>query len=242
MIFSEQIKAMAPDRFHLHLTPNFSKIKPGFNFKYFNKPYGMQHWMRNGLGYPDNHQEHDDTIIILMDPDQIMLRPFLDDFSNSSEVWRQKRPYKTLVDHGSPFAQQYGFGLQWKDKINIEHAANGQPSPVATMDRKEAFDYYMAMGPPYVATAKDMYSIVVSWADSVVRIHDDYPHLLAEMFGYNFAAAHLGLRHTIAYSFMVSDTTAGGEGWKLIDPVDDDDLCYKFPSAQYPHVLHYCQR
>lgn len=36
-IFDQQIKVMAPDRFHLHLTPDFSKIKQGYNFKYFNK-------------------------------------------------------------------------------------------------------------------------------------------------------------------------------------------------------------
>ena len=62
------------------------------------------------------------------------------------------------------------------------------------------------------------------------------------MFGYNFAAAHLGLRHTIAHSFMVSDIAAGGEGWRLIEPVRDADVCYNFPKEKLPHVLHYCQR
>ncbi len=61
-------------------------------------------------------------------------------------------------------------------------------------------------------------------------------------FGYNLAAAHHGLRHTVAHSFMVSDIFAGGEGWKLIDQVPAEDICHHFPKSEYPHVIHYCQR
>lgn len=62
------------------------------------------------------------------------------------------------------------------------------------------------------------------------------------MFAYNLAAAHLGLRHTVAHSFMVSDVFAGGEGWKLIDAVPAEKVCHHFPKSEYPHVIHYCQR
>lgn len=241
-VFKEEIEPMAPGRLHLHLTPEYGKIKPGLSFKYFNKPFGMRHWMENGLGYPDGHATHDDSIIILMDPDQILLRPFTNDFTNSSEIWRLREGrYKLKVEHGSPFAQQYGYGLQWKRKVDISHVFNDEPTPVSTMADKEAFDYYMAMGPPYVATAKDMYAIVSKWSEIVARVHDSYPFLLAEMFGYNLAIAHLGLRHTIAFSFMVSDVFAG-EGWKLIDPIPGEDICHNFPKSEYPHVIHYCQR
>lgn len=41
---------------------------------------------------------------------------------------------------------------------------------------------------------------------------------------------------------MVSDTFAGGEGWKLIDQVPGKDICHHFPKSEYPHVIHYCQR
>ena len=240
ILFKQKILVMAPNRFHLHFTPDFSRVKPGHNFKYFNKPYGTQHWMTHALGYPKNHAYHDDTIVMLMDPDQIILRPFTNDFTNSSEVWKVKGGYKMKVEHGSPFAQQYGFGLQWNDKIHMDHIA--PDSPVVNMDRHEMREYFSAMGPPYVATARDMFSIVTKWCEFVPKIHDDYPHLLAEMFGYNLAAAHLELKHSIAHSFMVSDPSAGGEGWKLIDQVEAEDVCDKFPADKLPHVLHYCQR
>lgn len=119
----------------------------------------MRHWMQNALGYPDNHEQHDDTIIILLDPDQIMIRPFTNDFTNSSEKWKLDGGYKLKVEHGSPFSQQYGYGIQWKRKVSMEQVFQG-PSPVTNMTDKEAFDYYMGMGPPYIATAKDVSDFV----------------------------------------------------------------------------------
>lgn len=134
--------------------------------------------MQEGLGFPNNSAEHDDTIIILLDPDQILIRPFTNDFTNSSEKWRLKEGYKLKVEHGSPFAQQYGYGLQWKRKVQPAQVFQGE-SPVATMTDSEAYDYYTGMGPPYIATGKDMYQIASKWAEIVPRVHDEYPHLLA---------------------------------------------------------------
>eukprot|EP00980_Cylindrotheca_fusiformis_P020975 scaffold7987_cov200-Cylindrotheca_fusiformis.AAC.4 len=244
-IFNEEIASMDSERLHLHQTPEFGKV-PGStkSFKYFNKPFGMRHWFENVLGYPENHAEHDDSVVILLDPDQILLRPFTGDFTNSSETWRLKdhSKHKLKVEHGSPFSQQYGYGLQWLTKVNHSYVFEGKPTPLTTISNTEAADYYNAMGPPYVATAKDMYAIVKTWSDVVPRVHDEYPHLLAEMFAFNIAAAHLGLRHTLAFSFMVSDVGTGGEGWPLVDNVDPKDVCDNFPKSEYPHVIHYCQR
>lgn len=129
--------------------------------------------------------------------------------------------------------------MQWLDKVKMDHIA--PDSPVVTMEREEARKYYFAMGPPYIATARDMFAIVTKWCEFVPKIYDDYPDLLAEMFGYNLAAAHLELRHTIAHTFMVSDTTSAGEGWILVDKVETKDVCNNYPKESLPHVLHYCQ-
>jgi hypothetical protein len=202
-LFEQEIESMAPGRMHLHLTPDYSRIpkKNPNAFKYFNKPFGVRHWMEHALGYPHNHERHDDSIVILLDPDQIMMRPFTNDFTGSSEIWRLTEEYeknkkkrdeyrkngvplpapKLKIEHGSPFSQQYGYGIQWLRKVAPDYVFQGMlPTPVANMTRQEAFDYYMAMGPPYVATARDMYAIVTTWSDIVPRVHDEYPHLLAE--------------------------------------------------------------
>jgi hypothetical protein len=239
-LHQEQIDIMSPGRFHLHITPEYSRIKPGINFKYFNKPFGVRHWLEHVLGYPDNH-DHDNAIIMLLDPDQIVLRPFTKDFTNSTEVWAPTSLNKFTVEHGVPFGQTYGFGAQWKVKVNMQNVAPNEVSPVDELSVKDARIYYAA-GPPYIATGRDMYSIVTKWTEFVPRVHDDYPHLLAEMFAYCVAAAHLKLPHQMAQGFMVSDTTSGtGEGWKLVDHFPKNQVC-QVPKDQLPHVLHYCQR
>jgi hypothetical protein len=162
------------------------------------------------------------------------------DFSQSFEVWRPtkgKVKLPTKIGHGSPFAQQYGFGIQWKRKVNATYVANG-PSCVDTMDMDEAKAFY-AVGPPYIATAKDMYSLTMKWTEFAPRVHDLNPHLLAEMFAYCFAAAHLNLPHRAAHSFMVSDVWSGGEGWKLVDKMGKANVCNPPPDLN-PHVINYC--
>ena len=128
------------------------------------------------------------------------MRPFERDFTGSSEIWKLSKDYssskkklkmkeagqeipkpKLKVEHGSPFSQQFGYGLQWLRKVTPQYTFRDKlPTPVANMTTEEASDYYFAMGPPYVATAKDMYSIVTTWSDIVPRVHDEYPQLLAE--------------------------------------------------------------
>lgn len=237
---------MRADYHHLHITPDFSRIpkKKKGSYKYFNKPFGVLHWMEKALGYPENHELHDDSIIILMDPDQIMLRPFTNDFTNSSESWRSAKKHKLKIEHGSPFAQQYGYGVQPFKQVKAENVFLGKnfPTPVSNLTKEEMNVYYFSMGPPYIATAKDMWSIASKWSEIVPLVHNEYPHLLAEMFAYNLAAAHLGLRHTVAHSFAVSDPWAGGEGWSLIDKTPPSNICRDFPKGELPHVIHYCQR
>ena len=91
-----------PTRFHLHMTPEFGK-----DFHYNNKPYGVAHWMENVLGYSQEtaSTEHDDTILFLLDPDMVFMRPFVNDFTHQ-EMWvpRKSFPRITRVQHGYPMA------------------------------------------------------------------------------------------------------------------------------------------
>lgn len=239
-LHKERIEIMS-DRFHLHLTPDFMEIKPGIRYKFANKPHGFRHWLENGLGYPDS-TVHDDDIVILVDPDQMLLRPLVNDFTVGVDWKQTKDDQKSIarVQHGSPAAQLYGFGAQWLTKVNVTHVA-GPNSPIEKVSRQEARDHY-PLGPPYVGTARDMYKIAVKWCEFLPRVHDNYPHLLAEMFSYSLAAAHMELPHQVAKSFMVSDAYSGSEGWSLVDKIPSDKVCYNSPQSKIPYVLHYCQR
>jgi hypothetical protein len=248
-IFAEQVAPMSSN-FRIHFTPDYAKIlKPGIDYPYFNKPCGMVDWLENVLGFP-NHAPlaEQDAIVVLLDPDQLILRPFVDnDFSNTE--WLNldpSQPVRTKIAHGEPMGQRYGFALQWKTKIDMSLVAPADelPSPVDDMSSQDAMAGYV-VGPPYIATARDMYAICDKWCAFAPRVHDQYPHLLAEMFAYCLAAAHLKLSHQTAASFMVSSTGSGKqEGWPYIDRLPDEHICQpsQLDPQALPSVLHFCQR
>jgi hypothetical protein len=67
------------------------------------------------------------------------------------------------------------------------------------------------------------------------------------MFAYCLAAAHLGLSHQTAGSFMVSDVHTGqDEGWPFIDEsFTRSNVCKRngdYNPENLPNVLHFCQR
>jgi hypothetical protein len=143
-VFQEQIEPMAPGRFKIHFTPDFSHVKEGVSFPYFNKPFGTKHWLEHAMGYPVNPVD-EDSIVVLMDPDQLILRPFENnDFSNERWVHLKKGQVpRTRIEHGQPMGQLYGFGLQWKTKVNMTHISPNEHSPVDDLTNKEAMAGYV---------------------------------------------------------------------------------------------------
>lgn len=240
------ISKLSP-KFSIHFTPNFAKIS-GDNYKYYNKPFGLQHWMEHGLKYEENKEKLEGAIIMILDPDMILLRPLTYDFTASNVmIHKSKRgpPKVRKVMHGQPWASLYAFG-DGPFRVDLKHVfANHTDSPALRVTKEEQSNNYPG-GPPYMATGKDMLNIVTVWCELVTRVHKVYEHLLGEMYGWSLAAAHLGLPHTLAESFMVSAVDIGsGEGWPLVDVLEDDEVCeystLKEKEDKLPYVMHYCQ-
>ena len=191
-------------RFQIHFTPDYSRIKPGITYKYFNKPFGVLHWMEHVLGYNSSSSNNnnnnkykrerspnpmDDSIIMLLDPDQLILKPLIHDYSSIDMRWVHRRNpnISKTVKYKSTMAQQYGYGNAWLTSISLEKLLpNDTSSPLWKLNRKTAQRF--AAGPPYLATARDMYDIVRKWVEFVPKVYEEYPELLAEMFAYNLAA------------------------------------------------------
>ena len=237
---AEKIAPLSSD-FHMHITPDFDVHD---NQKYWNKPHGLLDWMEKELGFPEKAADHDDSIVIIVDPDMMLLRPISHDFGNFKRKWTGALTGEKVV-HGFPIAQQYAYGSAWLTSLNgnISHVV-GPDSPIHNMTDKEAALYYPA-GPPYLATGKDMYAIAKHWVKFLPRVHDIFPQFMAEMHAYSVAAAHLKLPHQLTPEFMVSDISGGGnhEGFKFLDNVTRAEACSpEIPQENLPLVLHYCQR
>ena len=84
---------------------------------------------------------------------------------------------------------------------------------------------HYSIGPPYIVQKEDMAAIAEHWHDFVPRVYEGHPHLLAEMYAYCVAAAHLGLPHLRLDHYMTSETQAYGEAWPLVDALGDAQLC-----------------
>mmetsp|Transcript_26265 Transcript_26265/g.54865 ORF Transcript_26265/g.54865 Transcript_26265/m.54865 type:complete len:344 (+) Transcript_26265:48-1079(+) len=243
-------------RFKILFTPKFSGIKDENgrskgNYKYFNKPFGVKYYLENSsdFGWDETLGKmttiKDKSIVIIIDPDMILLRPLTNDFSGDSvKFWspfHKKIERKKKVEPGTPFGQTYGFSHNWMKFIEIA----GPDSPARQVDERTA-DLHYQVGPPYIATALDMHSIVRRWAELVPKVHRAKPELMSEMYAYCLAAADMGLPHEVVDSMMLSSDDAYGEGWDMIDNIPDSEVC---SSGITPHqslhplptVLHYCQ-
>ena len=238
------IKTMAPDRFFLHLTPDFSKqrMKTTQSYKYMNKPFGLRSWMESVLQMNSTNRpkEIEDGVVILMDPDMVLLRPLVHDFSKEEVIWVQENPTTTMVKHGYPMAQQDGYlGNQWM-YINGTFIT-GDPNIGRPKDKEGPL--YWNTGPPYLATVKDMYDISVLWTEYAPRVDHVNPGLFAEMQGFIWATYKLNLPHTLIKSLVVSTTlTPHREGWAYIDELAENEVCAPSASAKLPIGLHYCKR
>jgi len=126
------------------------------------------------------------------------------------------------VDRGRPWGQQYGLGAHWTtfDRLKI----CGAGSPCLAVTAPEANKYY-PVGPPYVLHVDDWRALAPVWTEFAPRVYAQYPYLLAEMYAYCCAAAHLRLRHARLNHLMLSNVGAGDEAWRLSDPVPLGAAC-----------------
>jgi hypothetical protein len=230
-----------------------------------NKPYGVLHWMEHALGLnqKDNHSDElMDGIVMLLDPDMILLRPLLHDFTHQQLLWAEDaEPATTVVKHGFPMAQQDGYMRSVWMQFNASYITN---KPEGSYQRAETDSglrmwksgppYLGNSGPPYLATVSDMYKIALLWSEYTPRVLDVYPKLFAEMYGFVVATVELKLSVTLIRSIVVSgpsETHSDREGWPYIDALSNDQVCDPISLQQQqqqhpnrnklPIILHYCQ-
>jgi peptidyl serine alpha-galactosyltransferase len=213
---------------------------------FYNKPWGVRHWIAHA-----EPKVSDLTVVALIDPDMIFLRPITTKIKGQpSNLVSKGIKDEDLVDRislGHPVAQMYGLGAPWTNDTHLKFNRTkicGVGSPCLETKMKFGEDHY-AVGPPYIMVKADMRRLSQSWTDFVFRVFEGYPHLLAEMYAYSMAAAHEKLPHLQLQNFMVSNTDSYGEGWIFIDQLEE--VCVPPVNGVYqpekllPTLLHYCQ-
>lgn len=189
---------------------------------FYNKPWGVKHWLDFAVPKVEEH-----IAVAVIDPDMVFVRPLITKMRGEINNLYHKHILdidvleKVVV--GKPVAQMYGLGAPWTfdthKKFNRTKIC-GLGSPCLLPDHVFGEAHY-AVGPPYIIIKSDMDKLTKTWTEFVPRVYEGYPYLLAEMYAYSMAAAHEKLPHFQFEHFMVSNTDAGGEGWPLIDKLDD---------------------
>ena len=197
--------------------------------------------MENSLGISvdkESPPELEDGIIMLVDPDMILLRPLTHDFRDQKVIWVEGNhtpESRKFVHHGNPIGQQDGYlNNKW-----LTLPLNFTKPPFSDGPK------HYNSGPPYLATVRDMYKITVRWTVWAPKVLEVYPQLFAEMFGFILATVELKLPFTFIRSMVVSTTTSSDrEGWPFIDALADDKICAPISEidSPLPIGLHYCRR
>lgn len=117
--------------------------------------------MENALGMnPETmqapSQRVEDAIVFLLDPDFVLLRPIVHDFSDAANhIWAENDPATRVVRHGFPIAQQDGYLTNAWMKLDMQHITNlTEKETVPKPSRQEGPIHYNS-GPPYLATVRE---------------------------------------------------------------------------------------
>jgi hypothetical protein len=124
-------------------------------------------------------KELEDDIVMLLDPDMVLLRALRHNFTDEEVIWVSKSPATKVVRHGYPISQQDGYlGSGWLN-FNWSYITNQTTGQyVKPPPRSETPEAWNA-GPPYLVTVKDMYDIAELWTEYSPRVLDVDPHIFA---------------------------------------------------------------
>jgi hypothetical protein len=183
-----------------------------------------------------------ESVIAILDPDFIFLKPLtqsgeaLEDIIYSQGN-RKKWAGMDLVKKGRPVAQRYGIGGGWVRRFPVKDIA-GAGSHALTYTTSTAATHF-AVGPPMMIHIDDALPLSALWAQYMRPVLKKETDILADMWAYSIASAHLKLEHTIVDHHMVSTWNGGGEGFPFIDawntmscrnPANDVSASQKLPT------------
>jgi len=173
--------------------------------KWLNKPVGLKEFLSKA--------EIKESILILLDPDMVIVKPF--DVQNVSE--------------GNPIAQKYGIGPKWLRWKLCD-------SDMCKINDRDGWKWY-SVGPPIMMHINDWRKVADSWYKYSPEVYKHDSTILSDMYSYAVGAADNNIRHLTVTNMMVSDANIRtDEAWPIINTKNYEKL-----SILEPNVLHFCQ-
>ena len=117
------------------------------------------------------HAKHEldklgESIIVILDPDFVFLRPLsqsgaakpseiLQSQPSAAPMWNGQGPAIDVARPGRPVAQTYGLGGSWVRDFDISKITKDSNSPANALTPDDASKFY-AVGPPLIVHRSDM--------------------------------------------------------------------------------------
>ena len=267
MVPLSELMSSVHEDFGLFVTPSFAGAS---EFPWMNKANSINYFMQHSKEELDREGE---TVIAVLDPDFLFVSPMtqapakLEDIiqlvPSAVEKWNGKGEPINVVKPGRPVGQRYDMGGAWVQNYDMK-TLTGDPNTKAATYTPAMMRKYLDVGPPFMVHRTDMVPLAKLWATYMHGVLAQSKKVLLEsdMHAYNMAAAHLGLKHTLLESYMISFSKTdnyNGEAWQWIDPMlgmnlncnDPDSLVGKHlptaaPDGRIPvlvakdgcHVIH----
>lgn len=200
--------------FGLYITPTFEGAR---DFPWINKPSGIHHFLTHAKAEMERLGE---TVIAILDPDFIFLKPLTQSGEALEDIIytqgnRKKWVGMDQVKKGRPVAQRYGIGGGWVHRFPVAQIV-GAGSHALTYTGRTAAQHF-SVGPPMMLHVEDALPLSKLWQQYMKPVLEKEKDILADMWAYSMASAHLKLEHTIVDQHMVSTWNGGGEGFPFID-------------------------
>jgi hypothetical protein len=204
--------------FGLFITPSF---EGALHFPWINKPNSINFFMQNARAELARLGE---TVVAILDPDFVFLKPLSQSSRDASEILMSESvsgdsSNNSPVDwvrEGRPVAQRYGLGGAWTTKFSVAEITGDPASPAIAWSESKAAKY-TSVGPPLLLHVNDLARLAPKWQEYMPRVLKRDNDILADMWAYSTAAAHLDLPHTTIDSYMISAAGSGGQAYPWVD-------------------------
>lgn len=206
----EELNRSVNEDFGLYITPSFPGAK---DFPWINKPSSIEHFILHARPELDRVGE---TIVAILDPDFVFLKPFTQRELPASDLLPPGlSDGVNVAKKGTPVAQHYGLGGGWVHKFPVKDIV-GADSHALTYDSNSAAKYF-AVGPPLILHADDLTALAPLWSQYMRPVLKHDTDILADMWAYCMASAHLGLHHVILDNYMISTWGNEDQAYPWID-------------------------
>lgn len=225
----KQIHARWP-RLKVYFTPDARAGPDGTDdWRFYNKGFSIKYWLdREPIG---------EEIIVLVDADMIIFRPF------HLATMQAEFGWKSIPQKGKPAAASFAFfPIEWARLNACRNLTNCKVLFDTIISGEEGANWVAQRytpGPPFIMHKDDLADVAVSWYQLAHDVREDKKKLKSplgnndEMFGFSISAANLTLE------FMQSDRISFSSPVGVNRFAEDWDALEAGNITMY--CLHYCQ-